>query len=549
MASGLGKMHISEDRKPFGSVMRIMLVGLMTIVISSSCTGFTRRLNPTPSHTITALPNPTPISTIITASTNTEPPILNGVPKPSLFDTEWLDRSKFVSGLVPVARNTLDDRFDRSVYHLAVDIADNFQSIEIHEELLYTNHEDTVLDKIILRMYPPLFGAKVKYNEFMINGQESQAQILYQASVLQFNLEHGLGVGESIVISIKLEMEMPEDPSGNYQIFGYVNDLLTLAHFYPMAAVYDESGWHTEIPPPYGDVTYTDSSYYLVQVNLPQNATVVSSGNIISKEFANQQQTFTIAGGPMRDFYLAAGTNMEVYTRQIGDTRVNSYAPVALREGSVTANDVAFAAIDIFSREIGLYPYTEFDVLATYTNALGVEYPGITAINQNLYKGGQDLSGTPNQVYLESTVAHEVGHQWFYGVVGNDQVNQPWLDESLTQYITGLYFTERYGPQVSKEYQSSWFSRWDRVQEETTPIGLPVSDYDQKAYSAIVYGRGPIFFSVLEKEIGETAFASFLRSYYSANLWENSNSQQITKIAEEACSCDLTQLFDEWVKP
>ena len=105
--------------------------------------------------------------------------------------------------------------------------------------LLYTNHEDTVLDKIILRMYPPLFGAKVKYNEFMINGQESQAQVLYQASVLQFNLEHGLGVGESVVISIKLEMEMPEDPSGNYQIFGYVNDLLTLAHFYPMAAVYD----------------------------------------------------------------------------------------------------------------------------------------------------------------------------------------------------------------------------------------------------------------------------------------------------------------------
>ena len=53
----------------------------------------------------------------------------------------------------------------------------------------------------------------------------------------------------------------------------------------------------------------------------------------------------------MRDFYLAAGTNMEVYTRQIGDTRVNSYAPVALREGSVTANDVAFAAIDIILLE------------------------------------------------------------------------------------------------------------------------------------------------------------------------------------------------------
>ncbi|MCK7481703.1 MAG: hypothetical protein M0C28_34445 [Candidatus Moduliflexus flocculans] len=60
----------------------------------------------------------------------------------------------------------------------------------------------------------------------------------------------------------------------------------------------------------------------------------------------------------------------------------------------------------------------------------------MTAITTRIYDFGGEYRGSPVSVYMESTVAHEVGHQWFYHLVGNDQLDDPWLDESLTQFVT-----------------------------------------------------------------------------------------------------------------
>ena len=417
------------------------------------------------------------------------------------------------------------------------------------EEVLYTNHEDSILDKVILRMYPAIFGAKVTYHSFLVNGIEAQPAIRSNDSVIEFPLKDGLKVGASIVLSIDLELQMPSDPSGNYQVFGYVDNLLTLAHFYPIIAVYDADGWHDETPPSYGDVVYSDTSYYLVEVTLPGDAVLVSSGITREEQKADDLQTVFLAGGPMRDFFLAAGPGLEMISRQVGDTKVNSYASHEVLDGSRKALDIAAEAIGIFDKNIGLYPYTEFDVLATSTTALGVEYPGVTVINRTIYHPDEKTGGVSNSVYLESTVAHEVGHQWFYNVVGDDQVNQPWLDELLAQYITGLYFTERYSDQAAEGFKGSWYSRWEGVKLQEIPIGLPVKDYDPRTYGAIVYGRGPIFFTTLHDEMGAGVFDQFLKDYYRQNMWENVTGEILKKTAEAACSCDLNGLFNKWVFP
>jgi len=91
---------------------------------------------------------------------------------------------------------------------------------------------------------------------------------------------------------------------------------------------------------------------------------------------------------------------------------------------------------------------------------------------------------------IESVVAHEVGHQWFYNVVGSDQINEPWLDEAVDQYVTGLYFLDAYGKSGYDGYRSTWQSRWERVSRANIPIGMPAEKYQGKEYGAIVYGRG-----------------------------------------------------------
>jgi aminopeptidase N len=179
--------------------------------------------------------------------------------------------------------------------------------------------------------------------------------------------------------------------------------------------------------------------------------------------------------------------------------------------------------------------------------ALGMEYPGLTAIALGIYDLKGSLRGTSNEMMLESVVAHEVGHQYFFNVVGNDQSEEPWLDEAITQYITGLYFLDMYGSDGFFGSRGSWMDRWGRVNNEHIPIGLPAGEYSGLEYGAIVYGRGPLFLDRLAAELGQEPFDAFLREYYQTNKWQVVTSEDFHNLSEANCDCDLDDLFDEWV--
>jgi aminopeptidase N len=149
---------------------------------------------------------------------------------------------------------------------------------------------------------------------------------------------------------------------------------------------------------------------------------------------------------------------------------------------------------------------------------------------------------------MEGTVAHEVGHQWFYNLVGNDQLDDPWLDEALTQFATLQYFTDEYGVPGENGFRASLEDRWARVDRAEIPIGLPVAEYDG-TYGAIVYGRGPLFFVALREEMGKEAFDAFIREYTAEHSWGIATPELLQSLAEEHCACQLDGLFNEWVYP
>jgi aminopeptidase N len=211
--------------------------------------------------------------------------------------------------------------------------------------------------------------------------------------------------------------------------------------------------------------------------------------------------------------------------------------------------DVASKAMDVFGKRYAPYPYTELDIVSTPTLALGIEYPGAIAIADRIYDVAGDYRGSPASDYMESTVAHEVGHQWFYGLVGDDQLDDPWLDESLTQFVTLQYYTDLYGTAGADGFRSSLEGRWARVENAKIPIGLPVAGYTGGDYGAIVYGRGPLFFLALKAEMGSDSFDAFLKEYTETNSWGIATPQGMQALAEKQCSCKLDALFKEWVYP
>ena len=465
----------------------------------------------------------------------------------NVFDTPWDDYTFFYDGLIRSEQGSINQLKGATIYHIDVDISDDCLLLQGHQDVCYTNQEDEVLNEVYFRLFPNIGGGSVTVSSVTVDGLDVEPVLELQASALRVPLPAGLDPGEQVVICMDFDVHVAQDMAGNYGLFGYFNNVLVLDEFYPVIPVYDDEKWNVEVPPPHGDVTYYDVSFYLVRVTAPVKLKIATSGIEIGRIEESGNQVFAVAAGPARDFYLAASTDYITCSSTLGETTVNSYALAGYEDSAELALQVAVNAVRGFSQRFGVYPYTEFDVVSTPMMAKGMEYPGIVAISEELYVPGAVVSGLPSHVLLESVLAHETAHQWFYNTVGNDQLDEPWLDEAVVQYATNLYYIDVYGEAAAQEYRSSWEGSWGLIENQDIPIGLSSSDYAHNEYVPIIYGRGPLFLVALAEAMGQGPFDEFLRDYYETYKWGIGTGDAFRQLAEEHCQCDLTSLFEEWV--
>ncbi|MDX1613623.1 MAG: M1 family metallopeptidase [Candidatus Promineifilaceae bacterium] len=475
------------------------------------------------------------------AGTTTPPPA------PTLFARRWEDPAPYAAGLIEAEHDALLELPRRNIYHLDLTLAADLRTVTGRQEVRFVNNEDLTLNELFFHLYPNLLGGSLTVTTVTINGQAAAPQLLNERSILAVPLDEPLAPDGSVVVGLDFTVQVPTEGSSNYGVFVLADRVLALAHFYPQVAVHDDEGWNISPPPANADPTYADAAFYLVRVTAPSAQTLVASGVVLERSEQTGQQTVTVAIGPARDFYLASSERYERISKPQGQTTINVFGLPGTESQMVSVSDFASGALRTMSELIGPYPYTEFDVAPTVNLALGVEYPGTVVLNSRLYEPEARFGALPATAYLESTVAHEVVHQWFYNVVGNDQLDEPWLDEALTQYGTWLYFRERYGPGAAENFRQSWVERWDAVNGAAVPIGLPAGRYEGAEYGAIVYGRGPLFFESLAEEMGQQVFVAFLRDYYQQNKWDIATGAELHLLAEAHCACQLDALFADWV--
>jgi hypothetical protein len=476
-------------------------------------------------------------------------PTATSTPLPNIFKTPWEDLSLFKSGLIQSQQSALNELTHASVYHLEFNIAEDLYHVTGQEEVKYTNTETVPLKEMELRLFPNILGGEMSVTNVKVDGKSVTPKYGLENSLLIVPFAKPLEPNQSIILSLDFAVTVPQSVELNYGVLAYFDNVLALAHAYPMICVYDDEGWNAEIPPQSGDVTYTDESFYLVKVTAPKGLTLVTTGQTINSSEAGQAQTLHVANGPARDFYLVASPDYTEVSQTFGEVTIHSYASGKVKKGAQMALDVASRAIKDYGARYAPFPYTEFDIVSTPTLALGIEYPGMIAITSRIYDVDNDFRGTPTRIFMESTVAHETGHQWFYSLVGDDQLDDPWLDESLTQFATLQYYTDEYGESGARGFQDSLEDRWAQVIHKKIPIGLPVAKYTPREYGAIVYGRGPLFFVALRDEMGTEVFDAFLKDYVETLSWKISTPQSLQSLAEKHCACDLQKIFEEWVYP
>jgi hypothetical protein len=414
------------------------------------------------------------------------------------------------------------------------------------EDILYTNQETVPLESIYFRLIPNMSGDYLAISVVKIDDMVLQPVLEYAGTALRVDLETPLAPEQSALISLQFNEVVPSVMGGNYGLYIYQDEILALDAFFPIIPVYNNEGWNVEDPPQNADMIFADAAFFSVTVDAPRDLVLVAGGRETDRSEIGDRQIVTFEGGPQRDFYLAASQNFMSVSDMVDGTLVTSYFLEEFRDSGEMVLGVGVHALEIFNQRLGQYPYDELDLVSTPMQAGGMEYSNIVALGVFTYDPSSSVRGIPGPSFLEGAAAHEVAHQWFYNQVMNDQIDEPWVDESLVQYATYLYYLDRYGEQIGSGFMGSFDDLWGRVDKEPIPIGLPAKDYSPMEYGAIVYGRGALFFVALSQEMGQDAFDAFLKEYVETYRWKTVEPEDLKSIAESSCACDLTHIFSDW---
>jgi hypothetical protein len=494
------------------------------------------RGTPPASESSTLPPEPTPEAT--EEITNQETPL----------------QSEQILALGPEAQDMLGKLTDAPQYFLSLEVDYPEPRFQGNLHLLYTNTENVPLEKLVFRLYP---NGKKSYGNGsldVISIQQNGKSISIPASPdptqLEVPLNRPLEPGEKTELDMAFKGEVPSDETGSeglgYGIYNLQAGVLTLSGWFPLLAVYDASGWHTGEVSYVGDSVFSDIAFFEAKVTTPTNVVIASSGVETAHNERNNLTVHQYVSGPSRDFTLVMSPDLQVSHRQVGSILVNSYALPGNSEGGTKALDLASESLKTYQQFFGPYPYTEFDIVEAPMNyALGVEYPGLAIINSQLYQKPQDPT-------FEVSIAHEVAHQWWYNVVGNDVINEPWLDESLATYSSGLAYAENHQLGTGNGYFNFLSEKFRQRQEQGLdgPINQSLTAFEAPdnpdLYSNLVYTKGALFLDALNEYIGSQAFMTGLRQYYHEYSFEIATTQDLLAIFEAAAGKPLDEFYASW---
>ena len=307
--------------------------------------------------------------------------------------------------------------------------------------------------------------------------------------------------------------------------------------------------------PNYGDVVFGEVSLYRVHIRAPDDLVIVSTG--VCDGATNQPvkplpaslswRDTTCVAAPVRDFAIHSSRQYKLVTGTVqaaaGALLINSYYMPQYALGGQRALGYATQAVLDYERRYGPYPYKELKVFASPNTAGGIEYPMLAGVTDSLYsqEGG----------YFEWIAAHEVAHQWWYGMVGSDPVNEAWMDESLTQYTTSLYIEDRYGVQAADAEREQYFtSRYQRELRNGRDVSVAQSTgaFERNDYSPIVYGKGPLFFDAVRRTVGDQRYTAWLRVYFARYRFGIAHPDDLLAVADETgIGTPVRQAYSEWI--
>lgn len=405
----------------------------------------------------------------------------------------------------------IDDDTPMTRHTVAADIDYNGRHISVQQRVRYVNRTGDYLPQIVLNAEANRWRDTFFLEQ--INGGGEAMPYNLEGKRLSVSLAEPLPPGCEVVLALSFRLDVPligHRSSGYKGYFGYTNRQMNLGHWLPTVAPYRDGQWVSYQSIIIGEQEVMEIADWDVTITLlPPGSDVVLAGPGTVTRISPSMWRYRLPAA--RDFTLslsqeyvvreaqaASGASVELYT--FAETLDTGAAEHALES--------AVQALDYYASLWGDYPYERMlVVIGDFPD--GMEFTGLVFVGNNWF---ERYTGSPRGYLLLITV-HEVSHQWFYALVGNDQALYPWLDEALATYSEVIFLEEHY-PELVDWW---WDFRVTRYNPQG-PVDGTVYDFDNlRSYINAVYLRGALMLRDLRDDLGDEAFDQWLADHAEVN--------------------------------
>ncbi len=500
-------------------------------------------------------------------------------------------------------------------YTIQVELNDVENTLSAYEEFSYQNNSPDELSFIYVHLWPnayknentalgeqlygmgndALSGASedekgwIDSLNFKVNGEPVKWELEEDIDICKLTLNKALQPGEIMKVSTPFKVKIP---SGSISRLGHVGESFQITQWYPKPAVYDVNGWH-QFPYLTQGEFYSEYGTFDVSITLPKNYVVGATGDLQTEseiEFLNQRaestnekfknETFKSARDSnfpdsekemktirytqkdVHDFGWFADKRFEVLKGEVelpnSSRKVTSWAMFVPHHAELWKDAIEYLndATFYYSKWNGDYPYNQVTAVdGTISAGGGMEYPNVTVIGN-----------ASSKEELEVVIVHEVGHNWFYGLLGSNERDHAWMDEGLntlneiryvqTKYPENTRMSDLAGgiadkihlEKLSHHDMADMTYRFVASHGLDQPIELHSADYSSLNYGAIVYSKTGLVFTYLKDYLGDELFDKSMKAYYDKWHYKHPQPEDLKKILEEESGKELSWLFNDLIQ-
>jgi hypothetical protein len=389
------------------------------------------------------------------------------------------------------------------------------------------------------------------------------------ADVVVLELNAPLAPGAQMIISTPFRVVLPEI----FSRMGHDNNHYCITQWYPKPAVYDHKGWHPYTYLDQGEF-YGEFARYDVEINLPKDYVVASTGILqtesekewlLSKtnmpdslfvsnskleylrpkrEFSSERKTIRFKQDQVHDFAWFASRDYCIQQMKLPLNNGRSIDCMSFyfpwkRNFYKGSEKLLASCVKYLSEKVGEYPYGQISVVdGRLAAGAGMEYPMVAVLGNVL-----------NKEQLYRALAHEVAHNWFYGILASDERAHPWMDESLTTFYEQEILSKI--SDTNAQIYNLLSERTDKLiylttagWNESQAGHLHSEAYSHLNYGGILYEKLPAAWRYLQAYLGDSTFNRCIQSYYTKWRYKHPYPEDIENVITQNSGKDLSWFFD-----